>query len=230
MKQRPGDLEVDAAGEPLVLLPERAIFWPRRSTLLVADPHFGKAAGFRASGIPVPSGTTSEGLTRLDAALQATGVERVVFLGDFLHAKEGRATGMFDAVNEWRHRNSSVDMVLVRGNHDRSAGDPPPELGVTCVDAPLDDPPYRFTHHPSRARSVYVIAGHLHPGVRLHGAGGLRARLPCFWFGSGGAVLPAFGDFTGLALVDPVPGDRVYAVAGAEVLEVQAAAPGSGGR
>ncbi len=35
---------VDIAGERLVLLPERAAFWERASTLLVADAHWGKAA------------------------------------------------------------------------------------------------------------------------------------------------------------------------------------------
>jgi hypothetical protein len=37
------------AGEKLGLFAERAIYWPARSTLLVADPHFGKAATFRRS-------------------------------------------------------------------------------------------------------------------------------------------------------------------------------------
>jgi len=31
----------DVAGERLVLLPERAAYWERARTLLVADPHFG---------------------------------------------------------------------------------------------------------------------------------------------------------------------------------------------
>jgi len=39
----------DVAGERLVLLAERAAYWERARTLLVADPHFGKAAAFLAS-------------------------------------------------------------------------------------------------------------------------------------------------------------------------------------
>jgi hypothetical protein len=35
-------------------------------------------------------------------------------------------------------------------------------------------------------------------------------------------VLPAFGAFTGTADVQPVPGDRVFVVAGDEVVEVTA--------
>ena len=80
----------DIAGERVSLLPERAAYWERTRTLLVADPHFGKAAAFRAAGVPVPRGTTTGSLTRLDAALARTGAARIVFLGDFLHAREGR--------------------------------------------------------------------------------------------------------------------------------------------
>jgi hypothetical protein len=45
--------------------------------------------------------------------------------------------------------------------------------------------------------------------------------LPCFHFGANVAILPAFGEFTGTALVRPVAGDRVYVVAGERVLEMR---------
>jgi metallophosphoesterase superfamily enzyme len=114
-------------------------------------------------------------------------------------------------------------MVLVRGNHDRRAGDPPPELGVAGVDAPASQPPFVLAHHPTSSDDGYVLAGHLHPGVRLAGPAGLRERLPCFWIREHVAVLPAFGDFTGLADVAPEAGDRVFVVAAGEVMEVRGA-------
>ena len=49
---------VDVAGEQFVLLPQKAVFWPRERLLAIADIHFGKAATFRSFGIPVPRGTT----------------------------------------------------------------------------------------------------------------------------------------------------------------------------
>src|SRR5690349_17592680 len=97
----------DVAGERLELLPERAVYWGRVKTLLVADPHFGKAAAFRAAGVLVPRGTTTETLSRLDAALARTGASRILFLGDFLHAKEGRSPETLRTINEWRDRWSS---------------------------------------------------------------------------------------------------------------------------
>lgn len=214
------DVAIEVRGERLVLCPERAAYWERTATLLVADVHFGKAASFRAASIPVPRGTTAEGIARLDTLVRRSGAVRVVFLGDFLHARTGRAPETLGALQHWRDANPALQLVLVRGNHDRHAGDPPGELGIDCVDAPLVDPPFVFAHHPSSAPDGYVIAGHIHPGVQLFGPGRQRERLPCFWFAASNAVLPAFGEFTGLADVTPAEGDGVFVVAGADVVEV----------
>ena len=62
-------IETNVQGETLWLLPQRAVYWPRAGALIVADVHFGKAATFRAGGIPVPGGTTAEMLRRLSVAL-----------------------------------------------------------------------------------------------------------------------------------------------------------------
>src|SRR6185436_3860627 len=112
------DALVPVAGEELTLLPERAVWWQARQTLLVADPHFGKAATFRALGVPVPRGTTTGMLGRLDAIIARKSPTRLTFLGDFLHAAEGRAPETLRVLNEWRRRHPSIEMTLVRGNHD----------------------------------------------------------------------------------------------------------------
>ena len=183
----------EVAGERLVLLPERAAFWERAKTLLVADPHFGKAAAFRAAGVLVPRGTTAETLARLDTSLEHTRAERIAFLGDFLHAKEGRAPETLRAIGAWRDRWARTEMTLVRGNHDVRAGDPPKEMRIVCVSGTMPESPFVFAHHPTRSDRGYVIAGHIHPGVTLRGAGKQASKLPCFWFGRETAVLPAFG-------------------------------------
>lgn len=215
------DARVDARGEELLLLPERAVFWPRTQTLLIADAHFGKAASFRAAGVPVPHGTTAEALTRVDALLARTAARRVVFLGDFLHAKEGRSATTVRALAEWRARHPPIAMTLVRGNHDRRAGDPPAEIAIDCVDAPLMEGPFAFTHHPRAVPGAYVLAGHLHPAAVMTGPARQRERLACFWLGAEVGVLPAFGDFTGVAEVSPVGGDRVFVIAEHAVVEVR---------
>lgn len=211
------DAVVDVAGEKMVLLPERAAYWPRRKTLLVADAHIGKAAAFRSGSIPVPHGTTREGLERLSLAVTRTGAMRVVFLGDLLHAKEGRAPETLRQLTAWHDARPEVALVLVRGNHDRGAGDPPTEAGITCVDAPLVEAPFALAHHPIPSASGYVIAGHIHPAALLAGAGRQRERLPCFWIRAHVMVLPAFGEFTGLADVAPAEGDDIHVVGGGGV-------------
>jgi DNA ligase-associated metallophosphoesterase len=211
-------VEIQVAGETFVLFPERAAWWAGTQTLLVADPHFGKAATFRSAGVPVPRGTTADALSRLDALLRQVEVRRVLFLGDFLHARRGRAGPTLGAVAYWRETHRDVAMTIVRGNHDREAGDVR-GIGIEGVDAPLVEPPFVFTHVPAERDDGYVIAGHLHPGADLVGAGRQHVRLPCYWFGSRTAVLPAFGDFTGLWPVTPLVGDRVFAIADGEIVK-----------
>jgi len=211
---------VELAGEMVELCAERAMLWQRRAMLLIADPHFGKAASFRALGVRAPMGTTRESLSRLDALIARVAPERIVFLGDFLHAREGRSAEAFDALGAWRAKHAAIEMRIVRGNHDRRAGDPPAEVGIACVDGPVIDPPFALSHHPVRVEGSHVLAGHLHPCATLVGAARQRERLPCFWIGRDGTVLPAFGEFTGCAEVSPGLADSVWVVAGEAVLRV----------
>ena len=205
------------ADQTLHLAPERAAYWAEGRTLLIADAHFGKDATFRAHGIPVPHATTIDNLARLDALIARWPVERIVFLGDFLHAKEAKSAITIDAIARWRSQHPAIAMTLVRGNHDTRAGDPPAHLGIDVVDESHVVGPFSLRHHPAPCVHGYVLAGHLHPGFRLGGRAGDGMRLPCFWFGdeagSRVGVLPAFGAFTGTWLVDAQPADRVYVVA-----------------
>lgn len=211
------------AGQSVRLLAERAVFWEREAALIVADLHWGKAASFRAAGIPIPPGTTSDDLRRLDRAIRRTGARRLILLGDLFHARAGReALPTLASIAAWRVSHASVDILLVRGNHDRQAGDPPPELGMTVVDAPYRVAPFELLHHPGVSANGYTLAGHIHPAFVVSGAGRQWERLPCFLIGPEGAVLPAFGSFTGTAEIEPRATDRVFVVAGDEVIAVRA--------
>jgi DNA ligase-associated metallophosphoesterase len=202
-----------AGGQPLTLLPEKAAFLPASRTLLVADAHIGKAATFRALGVPVPRGTTSETFAVLSALVAKWHARRVVFLGDFLHSARAHAAATLGAVARWRRAHASLALVLVRGNHDDRAGDPPAHLGIEVVDEPLALDGFALCHHPRPQRGSYVLAGHLHPCIGIGGRGFDHLRLPCFWFGDDVGVLPAFGAFTGMHPIRPEPTDRAFAVA-----------------
>jgi DNA ligase-associated metallophosphoesterase len=215
-----GALETLAGGEPLWLLPQRAAYWPRMRTLLVADAHLGKAAAFRSAGVPVPSGTTAENLERLTALLRMLDAKRIAFIGDLVHdAAAQRAAG--SAFYRWREAHRAVEMLLVRGNHDRRAGDPPGEWNLECVDEPYAHEGIALVHIPQRVPGHYAIAGHVHPAVQLSGRGRELLRLPCFHLTPDCATLPAFGAFTGMADVTRACGDRVYAIAGGDVVAIR---------
>jgi DNA ligase-associated metallophosphoesterase len=208
------------AGERLVLLAERAAWWPARKALFVADFHLGKAASFRSAGIALPAGTTAENVDRLERALAGRPVEHLVFLGDFLHSAQGRVPATLARFAQWRDSRPGLAITLVRGNHDDRAGDPPPEWNVRCVDPGEALGPFALVHEPAPVRGGYALAGHVHPAVRLSERGGQSLRLPCFWFGKRVGVLPSFGAFTGSAVVRPRSGDQVFVVADGEVLRV----------
>ena len=215
------------AGETLVLLPERALWWPARHMLLIADLHLGKAATFRAAGQPVPAGTTQQNLARLDALIAQHAARHLVVLGDFLHAEQARTPALLAALADWRARHAALAITLVRCNHDSHAGDPPADLGIALVDEPHLVGPFALCHHPQTHATHFVLAGHVHPACLLFGAGRDRLRLPCFVVEAdqaGQAVLPAFGEFTGGWRVEPAPGRRLYAIGDAQVWPL----PGAG--
>ena len=213
-------LSVEIGGATLRLLAERAVFLPACSALLIADAHIGKAVSFRRLGVPVPRGTTTETLTALSALVERTMATRIVFLGDLLHSARGRADATLNAVARWREQHADLALTLVRGNHDQQAGDPPRGWAIDVVEEPLRLGPLVLCHHPQPVAGAYVLAGHLHPCIRLGGRAHDRLRLPCFHFGPDVGVLPAFGAFTGMHAVRPAPGDRVFAAAGDSVREL----------
>ena len=206
------------AGEALLLDGARAAYWPARTTLLVADLHWGKAETFRAHGLPVPDGALDADLARLGRVLAETGASRLVVLGDMIHHSLGLTDAMVDVVAAWR-RGFAGELVLVRGNHDRHVANLPEPWGVRDAGGVLLESPFAFSHEPSPTKGAYVFAGHLHPAITVRG-GGDSLRLPCFHLGREVCVLPAFSEFTGGFAVRPRPGERVFAVAEGDVVEV----------
>lgn len=213
-------LAIACAGETLWLLPEHALWWPAERVLWVADLHLDKAATYRALGQPVPAGTTRENLARLGVLLDHYQPTQLVFLGDFLHAAQARTPSLLAELALWRRSHAALECLLVRGNHDSRAGDPPPALNIRVVDEPWPIGPFAACHHPQTDAARFVLAGHLHPVLTLHGPGRDRLRLPCFSFDKRCAVLPAFGEFTGGWQVERQPGRSLYAVGGQAVWHV----------
>jgi uncharacterized protein len=207
-----GTLCFTIADESLILYPERALFWERTATLLAADLHWGKDAAFRAGSIPVPSGSLVDDLARLDTGLARHPTQRLILLGDLLHARESLAPEVIEAVAQWRDHWTDVEIILVRGNHDRHVRALPDRWRMMEIHGELVEAPFVLRHTPAESDAGYVLAGHVHPAVELRGKGRQILRVPCFWFGAKTGLLPAFGTFTGVALVHPKSDDTVVGI------------------
>ncbi|KPB59300.1 Uncharacterized protein ALO62_02192 [Pseudomonas amygdali pv. myricae] len=211
---------ITLAGEELWLLADKAIYYPAERSLLIADAHFGKAAAYRKLGQPVPHGTTQANLRRLDSLLDAYACDHLIFLGDFLHAPESHAAGTLAALEQWRGEHPALRITLIRGNHDKRAGDPPAYLGIDVVPEPLTLGPFALQHEPDPHPQLHVLAGHVHPVYRLHGCGRQSLRLACFYLGQRVSLLPAFGEFTGGFQIRPAQDCSVYVTGGDAVWRV----------
>jgi len=229
-----GSVAIAAGSHEVLLLPQRALLDCASRSLMVADLHLGKAASFRAHGLPVPSGTTERTLARLDALLAQTGARRLFLLGDLLHGPEALRPAVTTALAGWRSRHAQVEVILVRGNHDARAGELPADCGIDTVAPGHRLGGLRLLHEPpveaaAASDAAFSLSGHLHP-VCVLGKRADRLRLPCFRVRGHDAVLPAFGEFTGGWQVRPDPGDRLFVTDGERVAELpQRSRPGAPG-
>ncbi|MET0231179.1 MAG: ligase-associated DNA damage response endonuclease PdeM [Rhodanobacteraceae bacterium] len=181
----------ECAGEQLVALADRALLWPARRRLVIADLHLGKGDAFRHAGIAVPRGGTRHDLDRLSALVTAHDAAALWILGDMLHGALVD-THWRDAWNAFRTRHAPLAIVVVAGNHDRA-------LARAALDVEIEtsrriDAPFVFSHLRERVANAVSISGHEHPVVHLPSLGG---RVPCFRVADDAIVLPAFSAFTG---------------------------------
>lgn len=215
------ELPLHLAGENLLILAGRALFWPDAATLFVADVHFGKDATFRQALRWVPPGTTTDDLARLSVLLARYAVRRLVILGDVFHSEHAQEPATYEEIRAWRST-ISTEILMVRGNHDRRADAMAEKLQFTMCEEGLTMGPWILSHHPRKADAGYVLCGHLHPVAKMRGAARQSLRVPCFWATESQCVLPAFGGFTGGGLVRPGPCDKVILVAGNAVIDASA--------
>ena len=173
----------------LRLCPERAALWLERATLFVADLHLGRTAAPAADH----AGAVDRTLERLHAVVQQYAAKRLVILGDAFHMRRSYTTEVLERVTHWRTSLAALDIVLVRGNHERILGDPPTTLQITCVDPGYSEDGMMFVHEP-RSVDGYTIGAHLHPCVLVPSTRVAAQAVPCFVIGKQYLVLPAFED------------------------------------
>lgn len=211
---------VQVAEQHLYLHPFRCIYWQEQEALLIADLHLGKARHFRRSGIAVPLAVADANLDKLISVIWDFQPKRVLFLGDLFHSEFNRQWMEFC---ELLDQFSGVSFELIAGNHDILDPSFYEQAGLKVHLNGLQLKPFLLTHHPLEdfsGEEGYNLAGHIHPGVRLHGNGRQRLKLPCFFFGRHQGLLPAFGEFTGLATLPVGPDDAVFVIVEDEVVRM----------
>jgi uncharacterized protein len=212
-------MKIEVSGEQMILLWQKAIWMPLRKTLLVADLHFGKINHFRMAGIPVPAKANDQNTENLIDLLTEAKPERVIFLGDLFHSHYNEEWSVLGQV--LKHF-STCQFELVRGNHDILSQLQYERHRIKVHENHLKLGSLHLTHEPRTTanKKDYNIAAHVHPGIRLVGKGRQALALPCFYFGKDQGILPAFGSFTGLAMLAPKKEDRVFVVADGKVQQV----------
>lgn len=211
-------------------MPERVAFWPRGRALFIADLHLGKANTLAAGlGAAVPEavlrGVVREDLARLARALTATGAERVIIVGDLLHAPIGATEELIDEVAAWREQHPQP-WTLILGNHDRKVGRVAEAWKLSLAGDGMHEHPFRFVHIPPERPEpgAFLICGHEHPAVTIGRSGrngpGSLIKLPAFLVGRDRLILPAMSRFTAGGTVPWREGTRHFACGPGEVFEV----------
>ncbi|MEO1641826.1 MAG: ligase-associated DNA damage response endonuclease PdeM [Pseudomonadota bacterium] len=177
-------------GALLEPLPEGALWWAERRTLIVSDLHLEKGSSFAARGQMLPPYDTSATLSIVERLISELSPDCVISLGDSFHdVKAERRMDEADAARV-RALTAMTDWVWVEGNHDP---DPPAHLGGRAAKVlRLGD--LVFRHEPTGESGE--IAGHLHPCARVASrVWALRRR--CFVTDGERLIMPALGAFTG---------------------------------
>ena len=172
-----------------MLLPSRTLFWPSRNILVVADLHLGRIV----PRYPKIVEGVKQALQRLSGALEHTQANRLLFLGDLFHMRNNYHHDVVHVFEQWRMRYSTVEMLLIRGNHERAMGDPPAQLQLTCMDPGYHESGVTFLHEP-RQMSQFTMCAHLHPCLLVPTNRALATTVPCFVWNEDYLYMPAFED------------------------------------
>jgi DNA ligase-associated metallophosphoesterase len=210
---------------------DRTMFWEEEKALIVSDLHFGKTGHFRKSGIAVPANIYQEDLQRLVNQIQYFQPRQLIIVGDMFHSHENSELELF---LKWRSDLSGINIRLIKGNHDILKWEWYVKAGIDISAQTHSVDQFHFIHditdHLNRKegfgtesdkRPSYFFSGHIHPGIRIQGAGRQSLCFPCFYFGKKYAVLPAFSRFTGVAMISPKAGEPVFAIVNQELIKLQ---------
>jgi uncharacterized protein len=169
---------------------DRALFWPTRRALIVADLHFEKASWYARSGQYLPPFDSEATLARLTALAERTSAAELWCLGDNFHDADGPER-LSDAAHVMLEALAGrLRLVWITGNHDADAA----FAGESHAEIEVDGVILR--HEAEAGETRPELSGHFHPKIRVATAARSISR-PCFVIGGNRLLLPAFGALTG---------------------------------
>lgn len=211
--------EIEIRGETLHLLPAKALYFPKRRLIGLADVHLGKAASLQSQGLPVPELAAMD-LARIAELIEAYDPERVALIGDWIHAPTAWTRLLDTLLGEFFAAYPKVRFQLIVGNHERGSIERLKRAPLEIFQEEMREGPFVLSHgHEPVKPGEFAIQGHIHPVVTIR-RGPLHLRLPVFWWQSDSLTLPSFGELTGGYEIRPAARDRIFGVAGAELLEI----------
>lgn len=205
------------ADEELILTPCRSVYYPKESAVIIADLHLGKTTHFRKHGIGIPKNIADSDLETLTEILEHFSAEKLIIAGDFFHADENSELDLF---HRFRTEFENVDIILVKGNHDRLRTKIYSDFSIRLIKGNMVFENFGIAHDYDPNSKKPQISGHLHPGVFIKGRGRQYLKFPAFVYNSSNLILPAFSRFTGLYTRFPKDKFQYIAVLDKALLQV----------
>ncbi|WP_143961455.1 ligase-associated DNA damage response endonuclease PdeM [Litoribacter populi] len=204
-------------GSPLFLLKEKAAYCPETNSIFIADTHFGKAGHFRKAGIAVPEAVHLEDYKIIERLIHTYRPTHFYFLGDLFHSA---INAQWIRLEEFLEGFEDIEFVLIKGNHDILPMKIYQSSTIKVINQPLELEHLILSHEPlvETVEGKINLCGHIHPGFSAGGTGARKIKVPCFLYRPCQLILPAFGKFTGLAIVQTKASDRLYLVTNTKVI------------
>ena len=171
----------------------------------------------------MPQSVFKEDLQRLFAQVQFYNARQLIIVGDMFHSHENKEMELF---KKWRNDLNSLNIHLIKGNHDILNNNFYSEAAIDISDCCLQVGNIGFVHDPvainnELTSAEYYFTGHIHPGIRMHSGSRQTLSFPCYYFSKQYAVLPAYSKFTGYVNIKPKATDNVFAIVNQSLVQVQ---------
>jgi uncharacterized protein len=192
------------------------MFWHEEQALIMSDLHIGKVTHFRKNGVAAPTQLIQKEYELLGQLFTQWQPKKWIITGDLFHSNMNNEWLLF---TNFIQQFQSTEIILIRGNHDTFPAYVFKNAHIKVQQHLLLEP-FVFCHQPFKHHQFYCISGHIHPAITLGGKAKQRVTVPCYYFGQNFALMPAFGNFTGLQTITPQTNDSVFGIAGNEVIKI----------